>query len=144
MGDTTPRSGVNAPQMLADALLRSLTGTSAVLRVSNTNVTSSKSELGLVDTAFADISVGPVAMRKLRPERQDSDSAQWELLVSATSVERQVNSLELATALALFELTLTVTVSGQSYLIDSFTSNEAFGQVYLYRLLLREAKRQAV
>ena len=130
--------------MLADALLRSLTGTSAVLRVSNTNVTSSKSELGLVDTAFADISVGPVAMRKLRPERQDSDSAQWELLVSATSVERQVNSLELATALALFELTLTVTVSGQSYLIDSFTSNEAFGQVYLYRLLLREAKRQAV
>jgi hypothetical protein len=130
--------------MLADALLRSLTGTSALLRVSNTNATSSQSELGLVDTAFADVSVGPVVMRKMRPEWQKADETQWELLVSATSVEQQVSSFELASAQALFELTLTVTIAGQSYLIDSFTSNEAFGKVYLYRLLLHEAKRQAV
>lgn len=144
MSDTTPRGPVSAPQMLADALLRSLTGTSALFRVSNTNTASSQAELGLMDTAFADVSVSPVAMRKLRPEWQDNGDVRWELLVSASSVAQQVNSLQLETAQALFELTLTVTIAGQSYLIDSFTSNEAFGQVYLYRLLVREAKKQAV
>lgn len=144
MSDTSPRGPLIAPRMLADALLRSLTGTSALLRVTNTNATSSQSELGLVDTAFADVSVSPVVMRKLRPEWQGTGDVQWELLVSATSVEQQVSSLELATAQSLFELTLTVTIAGQSYLIDSFTSNEAFGQAYLHRLLLHEAKSQAV
>jgi hypothetical protein len=35
-------------------------------------------------------------------------------------------------------------VGGQDYLIESVAANEAFGQVYLYRLLLREAHQQAV
>jgi hypothetical protein len=83
-------------------------------------------------------------MRKLRPNWRESDGPQCELLVSATSVEHQVSALELASAASLFELTLAVTVAGQTYLLESFTMNEAFGQVYLYRLLLREAKAQAV
>jgi hypothetical protein len=41
-------------------------------------------------------------------------------------------------------MTLLVTVAGQGYLIESIASNEVFGQVYLYRLLLREARPQAV
>jgi hypothetical protein len=40
-------------------------------------------------------------------------------------------------------MTLAVTVAGQDYLIESIASNEAFGQVYLYRLLLREARAAA-
>jgi hypothetical protein len=55
-----------------------------------------------------------------------------------------VSSLDLASAQALFAMTLVVTVSGQDYMIESIASNEAFGQVYLYRLLLREARQQAV
>jgi hypothetical protein len=47
-------------------------------------------------------------------------------------------------AQALFAMTLAVTVAGQDYLIESIAANEAFGQVYLYRLLLREAHQQAV
>jgi len=39
---------------------------------------------------------------------------------------------------------LAVTVAGQNYLIESVATNEAFGQIYLYRLLLREARQQAV
>jgi len=35
-------------------------------------------------------------------------------------------------------------VGGQDYLIESITSNEAFGRVYLYRLMLREARQQGV
>ncbi len=144
MGDTASRGNISAPQMVADALLRSLTGTTAQLRVTNTNADQSQSELGLIATAFVDISIGPVVMRKLRPARQETGDMQWELLVSATGIEQQVSALELASAKSLFELTLAVTVAGQSYLIGSFTANEAFGQIYMYRLLLHEAKRQAI
>jgi len=35
-------------------------------------------------------------------------------------------------------------VAGQDYLIESAASNEAFGQVYMYRLLLREARPQGI
>jgi len=70
--------------------------------------------------------------------------AQWEMLVSATSVQAQISALDLPSAEALFAMTLAVTVAGQDYLIESVASNEAFGQVYLYRLLLRQAFPQSL
>jgi hypothetical protein len=144
MSDTTARNPVGAPQMLADALLRSVGGTSALMRVTGTNAETNQSELGLVATTFYEVVVSPVAMRKLRPTWKDGEEAKWELLISATGVEQQVLALELTSAQALFDQTLAVTVSGQDYLIESISSNEAFGQVYLYRVLLREARRQAI
>ena len=130
--------------MLADALLRSVTGTTALLRVTGANTTSSQSEVGLVATTFAEVAISPVVMRKLRPNWKENGESAWELLVSATGVEQQVNALDLASAQALFAMTLTVTVAGQDYLIESVAANEAFNQVYMYRLLLREARQQAV
>ncbi len=144
MSDTAPRNPTGAPQMLADALLRSVAGTSALLRVTGTNTDTSQSELGLVSTTFAEVTVSPALMRKLRPSWQEGGESKWELLVSATSVEQQVQALDLASAQSLFSMTLAVTVAGQDYLIESVGSSEAFGQVYLYRLLLREARQQAV
>jgi hypothetical protein len=35
-------------------------------------------------------------------------------------------------------------VGEQSYIIDAVSSNQAFGEVYLYRLLLREVRQQSV
>jgi hypothetical protein len=102
------------------------------------------SELGLVATTFFEVTVSPVVMRKLRPSWKSDDVPNWELLVSATGVQQQVIALDLASGQSLFSMTLAVIVSGQSYMIDSFTSNEAFGEVYLYRLLLREARQQSV
>ncbi|MGA3009928.1 MAG: hypothetical protein ABSD72_06665 [Terracidiphilus sp.] len=144
MSDTAARNPVGAPRMLADALLRSVTGTSALLRVTGANTDSSQSEVGLVATTFAEVVVSPVVMRKLRPTWQENGESKWELLISATGIEHQVNSLDIASAQALFAMTLAVTVTGQDYLIESIAANEAFGQVYLYRLLLREARQQAV
>ena len=144
MSDTAPRNPIGAPQMLADALLRTAAGTTALLRVTNTNTDTSMSEVGLVATAFVEVPVSPALMRKLRPTWQEGGQSKWELLVSATSIEQQVNALDLASAQSLFSMTLAVTVAGQDYLIESVASNEAFGQVYLYRLLLREARQQAV
>jgi len=130
--------------MLADALLRSAAGTTALLCVTGTNADSSMSEVGLMATTFADVPVSPVLMRKQRPTWQEGGEPKWELLVSATSVEQQVNALDLPSAQSLFAMTLAVTVAGQDYLIESVASNEAFGQVYLYRLLLREARQQSL
>lgn len=130
--------------MLADALLRSMTGTTALLRVTGTNTDTSMSELGLVTTTFYDVAVSPVVMRKLRPTWREGGESKWELMVSATGVQQQVIALDLESAQSLFALTLAITVAGQDYLIESIASNEAFGQVYLYRLMLREARQQAM
>ncbi|MGH9607275.1 MAG: hypothetical protein ACRD3N_16430 [Terracidiphilus sp.] len=144
MSDTAPRNPVGAPQMLADALLRSVQGTSALLRVTGSNTDTSQSEVGLVATTFAEVTISPVVMRKMRPTWQEGGQSKWELLASATSVEQQVSALDLPSAQSLFGMTLAVTVAGQDYLIESIASNEAFGQVYMFRLLLREARQQAV
>ena len=144
MSDTAPRNPVGASRLLADALLRSVSGTSAQLRITGVNPDTTMSELGLVSTAFVEVTVSPVVMRKLRPTWQKDNETTWELLVSASGVQQQVNALDLASAQSLFSLTLAVIVAGQSYIIDSIASNEAFGEVYLYRLLLREARQQSV
>ena len=144
MSDTAPRNPTGAARMLADALLRSVTGTTALLRVTGANIGTSVSEVGLVATTFAEVPVSPVLMRKLRPAWQEGGESKWELLISATCIEQQVNALDLESAQALFAMTLAVSVAGQDYLIESIAANEAFGQVYLYRLLLREARQQAV
>jgi hypothetical protein len=128
--------------MLADALLRSLTGTTALLRVTGSSTDTNMSELGLVATTFANVVVSPVVMRRIRPTWKEGGESKWELLVSATGVEQQVSALDLSSAQSLFSMTLAVTVGGQDYLIESIAANEAFGQVYLYRLLLREARQQ--
>jgi len=139
MSDTAPRNPTNAAQMLADVLLRSVCGTSAQLRVTGTTTDTSQSEVGLIATTFSQIVISPVVMRKLRPTMKEGDANRWELLMSATSVQSQVNTLNLASAQALFAMTLAITVAGQDYLIESIASSEAFGQVYMYRLALREA-----
>jgi hypothetical protein len=144
MSDTVSRSPVAAPQMLADALLRTVAGTTAHLRVTSTNTVSAATEVGVVSTTFYNAVLSPVVMRKLRPSWQQNGTPKWEMLVSATSVTQQVDSLQLDSARALFAATLAITVAEQDYLIESVAANEAFGQVYLYRLLLREAQQQTL
>ena len=144
MSDTAPRNMAAGPQLLADALLRTVAGTSGSLRVTGTTADTNQSEMGLVATTFASIVLSPVVMRKLRQTFVKGGRANWELLVSATSVQKQIDALDLGSAQSLFAMTLAVTVAGQDYLIESIASNEAFGQVYLYRLLLREAEQQAI
>jgi hypothetical protein len=144
MSDTASRNPTAAPQRLADALLRSVAGTTALLRVTGANASTAATEMGIAATSFAEVVVSPAAMRKLRTAWREGEPAKWELLVSASSVAQQVNTLELDSAEALFAMTLAVSVGGQDYLIESVASNEAFGTVYLYRLLLREARGQGV
>jgi len=130
--------------MLADALLRSVAGTTALLRVTGANADTSMSEVGMLPTNFSEVTISPVLMRKLRPTWQEGGNSKWELMMSASAIEAQVEALDLASAQALFSMTLAITVGGQDYLIQSIATNEAFGTIYMYRLLLREAGQQAL
>lgn len=144
MTDTASRTSANAPQMIADALLRSVGGATASLRLTGISPASSQAEVGLLATTFSEVEVSPVVMRKLKPTTRTGESPQWEMLMSATSVQVQVNALDIPSAQALFAMTLAITVAGSDYLIDSVASNEAFGKVYLYRLTLHEASPQCL
>jgi len=147
MSDTASRNPTAAAQMLADALLRTVAGTTAYFRVTGTGANTDQSQLGLVATAFAEVAVSPVVMRRLRPDWKEGGQSRWELLASATGVAQAVNALDtldVSSAEGLFQMTLAVTVGGQDYLIESIAANEAMGQVYLYRLLIREAGVQGV
>jgi len=144
MSDTAPRNGSAAPRLMADALLRTAGGTTAMLQMTPATADGAMGEVGLVATTFAQVVLSPVVMRKLQPGWQEDGESKWELLVSATAVEQQISALEIASAQALFALTLAVTVAGQQYLIESIAANEAFGQTYVYRLRLREARQQGI
>ncbi len=144
MTDTASRNPVGAPALIADSLLRSVSGASAFLRLSAAATGNAQAEMGIAQTQFVTAEISPVVMRRTRPSFKEGEPAGWELLVSATSVARQLATFDVASARALFQMTQAVSVAGQDYLIESVSSNEAFGQVYLYRLLLREARQQAV
>lgn len=144
MSDTAARNPTGAAQRLADALLRTAGGATASLRVTMCSTDPCMSELGLLATTFAQVTLSPVVMRKLRPTWQEGGQSKWELLVSATSVQQQIAALDIGSAQALFGMTLALSVAGQDYLIESIAANEVFGAVYMYRLLLREAQPQGV
>jgi hypothetical protein len=148
MSDTASRAPTAAAQMLADALLRTVAGTTAYLQVTGSNANTDQSQIGLLATTFAEVAVSPAVMRKLRPGWQEGGQSKWEMLLSANGVAQAVNALDLASAESLFQMAMSVSLTagggGQSYLIESIAANEAMGQVYLYRLLLREAGVQAV
>jgi len=130
--------------MLADALLRSVGGAIASLRVTGSNPGSNQAEVGLMPTTFSEIQISPVVMRKLKPGAKVGSTPEWEMLISASSVQEQVNTLDIPSAQALFAMTLAISVAGNDYLIGSVASNEAFGNVYLYRLTLHSASQQSL
>jgi hypothetical protein len=148
MSDTASRTPTAAAQMLADALLRTVAGTTAYLQVTGSNAGTQQSEIGLLATTFAEAAVSPAVMRRLRPDWKEGGQSKWEMLLSANGVTQAVDALDLASAESLFQMAMSVSLTagggGQRYLIESIAANEAMGQVYLYRLLLREAGTQAV
>jgi hypothetical protein len=126
-----------------DSLLRTVGGSTVNLRVAGPNPASDQLETGAAQTAIENIPLAPAAMRKLRPQVTAGQPCQVEILISASAVEVQVSQLQLSSADALFASALGVEVGGKLFLIEALTASEAFGQVYLYRLLVREAQPES-
>jgi hypothetical protein len=131
--------GNGGPQRIADSLLRSLGGRSVLLRLPlNAVPDSDQEQLGLAAPLFQDIEVAPVVYRKSRATMEAGRGAQYELLVSAKTVDDITGTLALNSAEILFA-TATAVVAGQMLLqIVAVSTSEVFGRAYLYRLELRE------
>lgn len=96
-------------------------------------------QLGINAPNFQQLQLSPAIFRKARATMQEGQQARYELLVSASAVQQQVSALQLTSADALFDTAAGFEINGAQFLIESHSVSESLGQVYLYRLLLREA-----
>jgi len=86
----------------------------------------------------------PVVFRKAWATVDENKAAKWEMLVSASAVEGVVGSLKYDSASALFASAFGVLSDDELLEIESATEEQAFGQPYVYRLVLRAPLVQMV
>jgi hypothetical protein len=138
--DLSVRNPNQSPLLMADALLRAGGGIVVSLLVAPaTGDGSDAGQIGVDAPNFQQLPLSPALFRKIRVAVQEGQLAQYELLISASAVQQQVSALQLTSADALFDTAAGVVVNDAQFLIESRSVSETFGQVYLYRLLLREA-----
>jgi hypothetical protein len=130
-------------QRMADALLRSLGGSVAMLRMPVAATSAIGEQLGAPTAGFADVPLSPAAFRKVRVTVTDGNQAKYELLISASAVETQVSELGLTSAEVLFAMGLGITVGKEFFVIEGVSFTSAAGLACVYRVLLREAATQS-
>ena len=126
---------------MADCLLRNAGGRTVLLHIPAPAVPGDLGEqIGLATPLFQDAALGPAVLRKVRPKIATASTervAEYELLVSASAVEKIVGSLASQSADVLLASAAGVVIDQQLLEITSATAVEGFGSVYLYRLGLR-------
>jgi hypothetical protein len=139
MSDLSVRKPTQSAQVAADTLLRSLGGSSVMLRLPGQPCAGGCDQIGLGAGAYQDLPLTPALFRRTRATITGGTECVWELLLSATAVQVQVSAAQLDSAEELFAEAVSVLVGTQTFTIETISASEVFGQVYLYRLLLREA-----
>ncbi len=142
--DVSVRNSTEAARRAADALLRSLGGTTVKLRLPSQPCISDLDQLGMAAGAYQDLVLSPAVFRRVRATLGEGQVGAWELLLSASSVMKQVSAMQMQSAEILFEQALGVMVGERSFVLRTVSSSEIFGQVYMYRLLLRESLPKAM
>ncbi|HEX6773843.1 MAG TPA: hypothetical protein VF126_17540 [Acidobacteriaceae bacterium] len=130
-------------QRMADALLRSLGGSVAMLRMPAMATGAIGEQLGTPSAGFVDLPLAPAAFRKARVPVTDGNQAKYEVLISASAVEAQVSRLGLTSAEVLFAQGLGITVGKEFFVIEGVSFTSAAGLACIYRVLLREAATQS-
>jgi hypothetical protein len=148
MADLVSRSA--AAVRAADVLLRCAGGRSVLLRMpANASAGDTTEQLGLAVPEFQDVELAPVAFRKARQAASAltvavDKATRWELMVSATAVQKVVGSLGYSAASVLFATAFGVLIDGVLMEVISATESEVFGAPYVYRLVLRAPLSLAV
>lgn len=138
--DLSVRNPNQSPLLIADALLRASGGMVVSLLVAPLTTDSTDAgQVGVNSPNFQQLPLSPATFRKIRVAMQEDQLSQYELLISASAVQQQVSALQLASADALFDTAAGVEINGTQFVIESRSVSEALGQVYLYRLFVREA-----
>jgi hypothetical protein len=143
-------NGSAAAVRAADVLLRCAGGRSVLLRMpANASAGDTTEQLGLAVPEFQDVELAPVVFRKARQAASALTVAvdratRWELMVSATAVQKLVGSLGYSAASVLFATAFGVLIDGVLMEVISATEAEVFGAPYVYRLVLRAPVALAV
>jgi hypothetical protein len=138
-------SATGATARAANVLLRAMGGRSVMLRMPAPAVPADVTEqLGIAVPLFQDLPLAPVVYRKARATVTIGKAARWELLVSANAVRKIVGSLGYTSASVLFATAFGVLSGDELLEIESATEEQAFGQPYLYRLVLLAPLAQMV
>ena len=118
--------------------MRAAGGRSVLLRLPAPAVPDDPTEqLGLATPQFQDTPLGPAVFRKARPSGSAGQPSRWELMVSASAVARVTPPQSYGSAAALFASVSGVLIDDQLFEVIEATESQAFGQTYMYRLLLR-------
>jgi hypothetical protein len=143
--DLSVRKPSAAPQRVADALLRCAGGRTVLLRLPTNAVRGSDAEqLGAGIPSYEDIPLSPAVFRRLRPKLRNGGANQYELLISAASVDAQLGLMDLGSTDQLFAMAVGIFVDGELMLIVAAAEAEAFGCPYLYRLILAAPNNQTL
>jgi len=132
-----------AHRRIADTLMRGVGGRSVLLHLPAPAIPGDPGEqLGLATPQFQEVALAPALFRRVRAktgtaDKPDEDS--YELMVSASAVQRAAGTLGFDAADLMFAQADGATVDGTLYGIAWVATAEAFGSPYLYRLGLRGA-----
>lgn len=141
--DLSVRNFTPVAQRAADALLRSLGGSSVSLQIAQPPVTGDPAQLGVTVQNYESLPLSPALFRKVRTVMREGQPTKFELMISASAVEAQVSALQLTSADALFAMAAGVLIGAKAFLIEAISAPEVFGQAYVYRLQLRESLPEA-
>jgi hypothetical protein len=128
---------------MTDTLMRGVGGRSVLLHLPAPAIPGDLGEqLGLATPRFQDVALCPALFRRVRArtgtaDKPDEDS--YELMVSASAVERAAGTLGFNGGAVLLEQAAGVLIDETLYGITWVATAEAFGSPYLYRLGLRGA-----
>lgn len=104
---------------------------------------SDAAQIGLNAPAFQDVPLAPAIFRKVRVPMQEGAPTKYEVLISASAIASLVAGMAMTSADTLFQIASGIVLSGKIFLVEAVAAPEAFGQVYLYRVLVRESQPQS-
>jgi hypothetical protein len=140
MADLSTQNPTSYSLQMATALLRANGGTTAnLLMPPATGDAADTGQLGIDAPNFQSLPLSPAVFRKLRATMKEGDATKYELLIAAAAVQAAVGDLQLSSADTLFAMTAGVVIDGKLFLIEAKAVSEHLGEVYIYRLLLRES-----
>jgi len=140
MADLSTQNPTSYSLQMATALLRTNGGTTAnLLMPPATGDAADTGQLGIDAPNFQSLPLSPAVFRKLRATMKEGDATKYELLIAAAAVQAAVGDLQLSSADTLFAMAAGVVIDGKLFLIEAKAVSEHLGEVYIYRLLLRES-----
>ena len=119
----------------ADSLLRSLGGTCISLRIPSPLLSGgTPTEIGLAPPLYQDITLAPAVLRSLTNSKPALARARYEILISASAVQKQIELNNFDSADDFFASSLGLVYQGDLLRVENVARDDFAGSPYLYRI----------